>query len=526
MTVPLRLLIVDDSEDDAELLALAVKSGGYDLTCQRVQTASSLAQALEGKTWDIILSDYSMPGFNALDALAVLQKTKLDIPFLVVSGTMGEDTAVKVMKAGAQDYLMKDKLLRLLPAVERELKEAAQRAKQREIEDELKLKSEQLVHAQKIEAVGRLAAGIAHDFNNVLCAIIMHCDSALDVVGEESSAKQSIAQIKHAAEHAALLTKQLLVFSGKHAFEPKVLNVNEVVLEIEKMVKRIVAKNIAIETNLGSNIKNIMVEPTQLGQLVMNLIVNARDAMPTGGKITIETKMVSITRPRLARNGEIKPGEYVGLSVADSGHGIDEDVKAKLFEPFFTTKGQGKGTGLGLSMVYGVVKQSSAYIEVESKPGAGAKFEILFPVNDHPMQSDHKTPEQPASPFSATMGKATILIADDNVALRSATSSILTKKGFKVLEAGSGTEALKVVKGYEDPIHLLITDVVMPEMGGAELAIAVSAEKKGIKVLYVSSHRDDTIIESSLNVAGSHFLEKPFSSLALLQKVTSALSGS
>lgn len=518
MGIPVRVLAVEDSPDDAELLILALKAGGYDVFFERVQTAQEVSHALGAKQWDIILSDFAMPSFNALDALSILKQTKLDIPFIVVSGTVGEETAVKAMKAGAQDYLMKDKLMRLIPAVQRELKDAADRRKQREIEAEL---NEQLRQSQKLEAIGSLAGGIAHDFNNMLGAILMHCDTAFDEIGVKADPSHDIAQIQKAAEHAALLTRQLLIFSRKQPLELRVLNINDIVSEVDKMAQRVIGENIKCLVQLDQSVKSVRADSTQLTQLVMNLMVNARDAMPKGGELRIETRMVFLEVPRIAENGQIKPGEYAVFTIQDTGCGMDEKTRARIFEPFFTTKEFGKGTGLGLSTVYGVVEQSSGFITLESKIGVGTKFEVYLPVVDLPRDMPSKEKGIPAN----LDGQETILVAEDQDALRKVICSVLEKKGYKVLQAKNGQEALSIIKECHEPVHLIITDVMMPEMGGADLANAILAKEKDTKIIFISGYLDDTMAKHGLSPSKSRYLEKPFSSLELLQKVRNILSG-
>ncbi len=516
---PLRLLTVEDSPDDAELVVLALQKGGFEVTSKRVQAAEPLREILKSEKWDVIVSDFAMPGFTALDALAVLKSTEIDIPFIVVSGTVGEETAVMAMRAGAHDYLMKGNLMRLAPVVQRELQDAEERRKKREVEEELQKTSEQLLQSQKMEAIGSLAGGIAHDFNNVLGSIILLCDAAVDDLGKPELVRKYLSDIGHSAEHASLLTKQLLTYSRKNALEPRVLDLNDEIADIESMLRRTIGENIQVSIEKDPLAKNIFFDRTQVNQMIMNLAVNARDAMPRGGKLTIATRAEELTKRKLSVNGTLPFGLYTVLSVRDTGCGMNETTMSRIFEPFFTTKGIGKGTGLGLSTVYGIVKQNSSFICVNSEVGRGTEFEIFMPAVELPREEtdDVLIPQD-------TTGKETILVVEDQAALGTSISTALKRKGYQILSADSGKQALAILEERGGQVDLIITDVVMPEMSGTELVSKAHARWPNLKVIYMSGYLDDMVRANGLEqIRPEFFIEKPFNSVALLQKVRTTL---
>jgi signal transduction histidine kinase len=520
MGIPLRALILEDFEDDAELLLLSLRNSGYDVSSKRLQSARDMAKALAEEPWDIILSDFAMPNFNALDALAVLKESKLDIPFIVVSGTVGEETAVKTMRAGAQDYLMKGSLTRLAPVVQRELGDAAERKRQREIERELEEKNEQLIQSQKMEAIGSLAGGIAHDFNNMLGVIMLLCDAASEELDNLKSTIYYLNQINKAAEHSAMLTRQLLTYSRKHALNPGVVKLNDEIREVENILRRTVGEHILFDIKLSPEVGNILFDRSQIGQVVMNLTVNARDAMPRGGRLFIETRLDTTKVPRIVEGGTMPAGRYNVLSVRDTGPGMDEKTLSRIFEPYFTTKATGKGTGLGLPTVFGAAKQNGSHVVVHSALGKGTNFEIFIPMVKEPLEAA-SPPEIP----SDVSGSETILVVEDQLHVRTTISASLAKRGYTVIEAENGRNALDVLRDHAGPLHLVVTDVVMPEMNGSELVEAVRQRFGGVKVIFMSGYLDESVLQQGVNPRhATAFLEKPFSSIALLQKIRATLN--
>ncbi len=761
MAKPLRVLIVEDSEDDALLLVNALKDGGYEPIFERVDTSEGFKSALSQKKWDCILSDYSMPQFNGLAALREIQEHGVDIPFILVSGTIGEDTAAGAMKSGAHDYIMKGKLKRLVPAVERELADAEVRRRRRQAEEwlcesedryrdlvqhssdlvcthdlegkilsvnpaatrfsgysedellsmnlrdlldpevrdqfenylveiqakgaakgsmlvqsksgerrlweynnslrtrddavaivrgtarditERKLAEEallrktnelsdfiehasvgmhwvgpdgtilwvnqaelnivgytreeyighniaefhvgqslvqqmmerlnrgetlhdfdvrlrrkdgsirhvllnssafyedgKLIHfrcfthditerreaeqmlrqAQKVEAIGQLAGGVAHDFNNIMMAITGYCELLLLKTAPTDPLQAFVLEMQKAANRGTSLTRQLLAFSRKQILEPKVLNLNDVIKNMEGMLRRLVRENIELKLSLNEGLGHVKADPGQFEQVIMNLAINASDAMPTGGTLKIETSNVTFNQSFEMDTAIIQPGNHIMISVKDSGTGMDEAVRAHIFEPFFTTKEQGKGTGLGLATVYGIVKQTEGYIFVESAPGHGTTFTIYLPR--------WEGQEEPAVTTGAVRavglpkGSGSILLVDDNDSVRTAVAAFLEISGYRVLQAANGRQALDVSRGYSDGIDLVITDVVMPQMGGAEFVKQLVAKRPGINVIYMSGYSEEAAALQSNLHPNSAYLQKPVPMQTLLQTICDLL---
>lgn len=641
---PLRLLIVEDTADDAELLLLEMNRG-YDVTWTRVDTEHDMRAALESEAWDFVVSDYSMPTFDAPSALRVLASTGLDIPCIVVSGTIDEESAVEALRGGAKDFLLKGKLSRLLPAVERELKECAARAAhrrarqmlaqseahRRKSEEQARLlldstgegilgvdldgrctfannacirmlqqpaflegadiheamhgepdggreacrlcqamrsptptflddvritradgsrfaaecrsvplrtdgvhrgavisfvditarrrMEEQLRQAQKMDAIGSLAGGIAHDFNNIL-SVILSYTSLLADTAKDAEVREDIEEIEKAALRAAELTRQLLAFSRQQLLEPRVLELNPVVEGMHKMLQRLLRNDVELALSLDPELGKVRADPSKMEQVIMNLVVNAGDAMPEGGTVTIESRNVMLDADHCERHGGGEPGPHVMISFSDTGVGMDAATRARIFEPFFTTKALGKGTGLGLSTVFGIVKQSGGHIWVYSEPDEGTSFRVYLPRCDALPESPH-TPPPPRS--VSPRGTETLFVVDDEDQVRAVTKTILERQGYHVLEARNGGEALLVCEQFSAPIHLLITDVVMPKMSGRQLAERIAVLRPNLKVLYISGYTEDSIAQHGVLETGAAFLGKPIMPEVLLQSVRAVL---
>ncbi len=378
---------------------------------------------------------------------------------------------------------------------------------------------EQLRQAQKMEAVGRLAGGVAHDFNNLLTIIGGYSQLLLQRMGPEDPSRPHVTEIKLAGDRAGALTRQLLAFSRRQILTPQVLDLNDVVGNVEKMLRRLIGEDVELATLQAPNLGRVKADPGQIEQVLMNLAVNARDAMPHGGKLTIETANVILHENFGPGPVHVKPGPYVMLKVCDTGCGMTAEVQKHLFEPFFTTKEKGKGTGLGLAMVYGIVKQSGGYIWVDSQPGEGATFTIHLPQVEEVVKT-----AEPGRTYSALpRGSETVLLVEDEAALRSLVRGILVSAGYNVLEAGHSVDALLISHQHQGPIHLLLTDIVMPGMTGRELADQLCIFHSNMKVLYVSGYTDDAYIQHGVLKAQAAFLQKPFTPEALARKVREVL---
>jgi hypothetical protein len=640
MSAPLRLLLIEDSEDDAILLTRELERGGYALQSVRVDSAAELTAALDHQPWDLVIGDYSMPQFSGLAGLNIIRTRGLDTPFIFVSGTIGEETAVAAMRAGANDYVMKGQWKRLLPAIARELRDVEERRARRQAEAALR-ESEasyatlvehaplgiyrsntrgrflsvntalvhmlgypsasallgidmnqslyvdpaerkalvdrdtysdreydeveatwkrrdgqpitvqlsvrairnaareveyyetfvrdvteqrqleaQLVRAQKLEAVGRLAGGVAHDFNNLLTVILSYSSLLIEDGGLPAGSLEGIQEIKKAADGAASLTKQLLAFSRQQVLQPQVLDVNSVVQSTQKLLNRLIGEDVKLMTSLTDDLGVARLDPGQVGQIIMNLAVNARDAMPTGGVLTIETENVEMDLTYVRGHPVAQAGSYVMLAVSDTGMGMDEATKERIFEPFFTTKEIGKGTGLGLATVYGIVKQSGGFIWVYSEPGRGTSFKIYFPrITDTPAGSDTSAP----APLPPPRGTETVLIVEDVTAVRGVAREMLERSGYRILEAADGASALRVATKHAGAIDLLLTDVVMPGLSGRQLAEQLTELRPQMRVLYMSGYTDDAVVTHGMLEPGINYLQKPFTLDALARKVHEVL---
>ncbi|MBW2572837.1 MAG: response regulator [Deltaproteobacteria bacterium] len=386
-----------------------------------------------------------------------------------------------------------------------------------DLADRKKLET-QLQQAQKMEAIGTLAGGVAHDFNNLLTSILGNSELALAKIDLDDPLHEEIEEIKNAGQRAAALTRQLLIFSRKQIIQPRILNLNEIISDIKKMLVRMIEEHIELKMNYAPDLQSVNIDPTQIEQVVFNLAANARDAMPSGGTLTIETENLELNEKHFQRPLiDKEPGPYIKLSIRDNGVGMDEETQTHIFEPFFTTKEIGKGTGLGMSTVYGIVKQNGGFIQVDSEKGRGTTFEIYLPAVEG--STEPKTmPSHEVSP-----GSESVLVVEDDHSLRKLVCNILEKYGYQVQEAPNGEEALKVIAENEKPIHLLVTDVIMPGMGGRMLAERLQSQQPDIKVLFMSGYMDQTISHQDLSAAELNFIEKPFSPQKLANKIREIL---
>jgi len=378
---------------------------------------------------------------------------------------------------------------------------------------------ERLRQSQKMEAVGRLAGGIAHDFNNLLTIILGYSQILADGLPAGDRLSESNAQIKSAAERAAGITRQLLAFSRKQVLSPRVINLNDIVLNLDSLLRRLIGEDIEVMTVPANDLGMVKADPGQVEQVIMNLALNSRDAMPQGGKLTLETANATLDENYAREHQPVAPGQYIMLAVSDTGHGMAPETMTRIFEPFYTTKDVGKGTGLGLSMVYGIVKQSGGHIWVYSEPSQGTTFKIYLPRVDQP--AEHSAQEK--QPLRVARGTETILLVEDDPQLRELSSSVLSHCGYRVLTAGTPEEGIRVCESNHRDIRLLVTDVVMPRMNGRQLAERIQKVSPDIRVLYISGYTDNAIVHYGVLDPGLWFLAKPFTLSALVAKVREVL---
>jgi two-component system, cell cycle sensor histidine kinase and response regulator CckA len=627
------VLMVEDSEADAKLIAQALRASVRSLEIERVESAASMKLALETRAWDVILCDWSLPGFSALGALDVLRHSELHLPFILVSGTVGEEIAADAMRAGAHDYVLKDRLARLVPAIERELlKTKAAKALRvsearfarlsdagivgiveadvhgnivdandaylrilgysredlvlgkvgwaamtppewrarddvaneelrrtgvavpwekelirkdgsrasvligvamleppqciaftvdltttKRTEAKLRESDAQLRQAQKMEAVGRLAGGVAHDFNNMLSVILSYSEILLADLASSDPSRADADEIRKAGQRAADLTRQLLMFSRQQVIEPRVVDMNDLLSNMHKMLTRLLGEDVDLTLTNGAK-GRVMVDPSSLEQLVVNLVVNARDAMPTGGQLTIETADVVLDDAYAREHLGASPGRHVMLAVTDSGTGMDAQTRSRIFEPFFTTKEKGKGTGLGLSTAFGIASQSGGSIWVYSELGKGTVFKVYLPRVEATVDA-HVTSIAP----TAGHGWETVLVVEDEDQVRAVACGILRRSGYTVIEARNAGEALLLCESHAGIIQLLLSDVVMPGMSGPELAKRLATTRPGMRVLCMSGYADDSIVRHGVLDAHFAFLQKPITPGTLARKVRSVL---
>jgi two-component system cell cycle sensor histidine kinase/response regulator CckA len=636
----LRVLIVEDSEHDMELLLWQLRREGFDISARRVDTADAMREALQDQPWDVVLSDYSMPQFSATAALSLLRQLGFDTPFIIVSGTIGEETAIAALKAGANDYLIKGRVGRLAQAIEREVRDTIERRRLHatttalsETRERMRFALEaaavgtwesdlvsgttawsdilvglhglspgefggtfeaflELVHpddrarvhaqtvefwgssadsrleyrvvwpdgsvrwiasvgrtfsneagkplraagvgmditalkhleaqfrqAQKMEAVGQLAGGVAHDFNNLLTIIIGYCDMLSDRLLADPRSTEDVNEIRRAAASATMLTGQLLAFSRKQILTPRVVSLNQVLADMKNMLGRLIEESVRIEFRFAPDLSRVKVDPSQVEQVVLNLAVNARDAMPAGGVLTIETANVELDEQYARSHVGAQIGPHVMLSVSDTGTGLAPEVQAHLFEPFFTTKAKGYGTGLGLATVYGIVKQSGGSIFFSSEPGEGTTFKVYFPVS-----SEEPTSVQAKAVTSGLRGNETVLVVEDDLTLRALDQKILEHYGYRVLVAATAAEALRICADRTQQIHVIATDVVMPGGSGRLIGDWILRHRPETKVIYMSGYTDDAIVRHGVLDPGTLFLQKPYTPEVLVRKIREVLA--
>jgi PAS domain S-box-containing protein len=639
---PLRILHLEDEAHDQELVRATFEAEGLACSIVPVSTREAYVAALERDEFDLILSDFALPSFDGLSALKLSREKTPDVPLIFLSGTLGEEAAIEAVRSGATDYVLKQRLSRLVPAVRRALSEAQALHKHRQAEESLRRErefstqliessvdgimafgrsfeiaawndgmermtgvskanalgrsaveffpfleefgaamltpeslqgrppvardiafeivatgrkgffdghfsplrdgsgavagwlailhdtttrrglEEQFRQAQKMEAVGRLAGGVAHDFNNLLMAILGYGELLRRRLVGQTECLEDLKEIETAAKRAASLTRQLLALSRQQVMNPKVLDLNGVIVEMDKMLRRLIGEDIDLKTVPTVNLGRVKADAGQVEQIVMNLVVNARDAMPQGGKLTLETANVTLDADCIGGQGGSPSGRYVMLAVTDTGTGMDAETRSRIFEPFYTTKPIGYGTGLGLSTVHGIVSQSGGHIEVYSEVGHGTTFKVYFPTVDDALES-----AQPRRPDTAELGgQESILVIEDDDLVRNVTTRALQASGYRIVAAATRTEAWDACDARWQEggaFDLVIADVVMPGMSLQKLVARIRSVHPNARILYMSGYTDRAILHQGQLTDREAFLQKPFAIDDLLARIRGML---
>ncbi|WP_250035671.1 hybrid sensor histidine kinase/response regulator [Paractinoplanes maris] len=492
----IRVLVVDDNDDDAVLIGHSLARTGMPVRVTRAETTEEVTAALAERPVDVVICDYNLPGVRAEDVLTQIRQHDPDLPFLLVSGQVGEETAADLMRAGARDFVLKDRLTRLAPAVQRELHEAAERRRHHRIEQQLR-------QAERLDSLGQLAGGIAHDFNNILAVIAGYATMLTEELGPGHELHADAVAIEQAAARGSGLTRQLLIFSGLEPSRPELLDLNVVATEMQRLLSRTLGEDIELTTMLSLNLPRITIDRSKLEQVVLNAANNARAAMPSGGRLTISTAAVRETG-------------QVCLSITDTGCGMPAEVAARAFEPFFTTKGRGKGTGLGLATAYGVVTDAGGTISLDSSPGDGTTLRISLP------------PAEVAAPQSTLVkrpsaGSGRVLVVEDEDGVRDIVCRILRRAGYEVHAAADPAEALRMV--HQERLHMdvLLTDVIMPGMSGTQLAAELRRTNPALPVLFMSGYTSGPAPGGQELPADAPLLHKPFQTENLLSALHAVL---
>jgi two-component system, cell cycle sensor histidine kinase and response regulator CckA len=526
MKSPLHILHLEEDPNDAELVQSVLETGGIVCVITCVQTRADFVQALERGDIDLILSEFALPAFDGLSAAEIVRKRWSAMPFILVSGSLGEQLAIDSFKSGATDCIPKRELSRLVPAVLRAMWEVEEWAERRLLEA-------QVIEAQKMEVISQLSSGVAHDFNNILAVIVGYSELITLNLSSDSPVRKYAEEIRHASNRAAGLTRQLLVFSRKQLVQLHVIDPNDAVKDLEILLSRLIDNNIEIAIVYGQG-GHVRADPGHIGQVLMNLALNARDAMPNGGKLSIETENVTLDENYMRTHRGTTSGVYVMLSVSDTGTGMTEKVKARLFEPFFTTKPL--GTGLGLATCRTIVEQSGGYIDVFSEKGKGTTFKIYFPRVEQPLDVAAEPIHTPplhgtrdlhlaeTGPLIPSQSAHRILVVDDDKSIRELTTEMLTRSGFEVdvaADGAAGWEALQVNR-YD----LLITDNFMPKVTGIEMVQKLHANGMQLPVIMATALFPQEQFISHPWLETIPTLIKPFESDELLSTVIKVLSAS
>ena len=507
------ILLIDDDPQAQALIEMALIDAHFERRIEVATTAAAGLERIKTREHDIYLVDQRLPDGTGIDLIRLAKDLGTDKPFILLTGYGSGALDEAALREGAADYVEKH----LVGAhLERSIRYALRDWQaSRALHD----REEQLRQSQKMEAIGRLAGGVAHDFNNLLTAIIGYTDMIGERTDVDAATAREVREIRHAADRGAALTRQLLAFSRKQFLNPTVININESVAGLLHMLPRLIGDHIHTDARLGTGLGFVKADASQIEQVIVNLVLNARDAMPNGGHVTIETANVAMNDERLTEEGlTLEPGPYVLLAITDTGVGMDDATRAHAFEPFFTTKAKGKGTGLGLATVYGIIDQSGGGIAMQTAPGRGTSIRIYLPVT-----TASPVPERPQITPLATEGTETLLLVEDNDAIREISARALRRRGYTVHEARNAEEAIDWVSKATRRADILITDVVMPGLSGPNLAARLMQQNPKIRVLYMSGYTDDATEVHGTFWGGVPILQKPFTPSQLAERVRMAL---
>ena len=511
-----RILAVDDDPQARQLIEMALADAHFERVLEVVGTAAEGLRRISADDHDIYVVDQQLPDGTGLSLIHTAKEAGASKPFILVTGHGSGDLDEAALHEGAADYVEKHLVGTHL---ERSIRYALRNWQAgRALLD----REEQLRQAQKMEAIGRLAGGVAHDFNNLLTAIIGYTDLVKEKLEPNDPVAHDIGEIRKAADRAAALTRQLLAFSRKQFLSPEVLDLNAIVSGLLPMLPRVIGEHIETTTSLAPDLRRVKADPSQMEQVIINLVLNARDAMPMGGHLGIETSNVTLDEKRLALERLHLPlGQYVMLGIRDTGSGMDAETREHVFEPFFTTKAKGKGTGFGLPTVYGIVDQSGGAISMDTAPGRGTSIRIYLPITEAEEEEPERRETTPAT--LSGIGTETLLLVEDNDAVRELAVHALRKRGYTVHEARNAEEAIEWSRNSRVKPHLVVTDVVMPGLSGPNLAARLLQENPRLKVLYMSGYTDDATAVHGAFWGGVPLLQKPFTPAQLAERVRMAL---
>ena len=511
----LQILLVEDNPGDVDLIKERLSGALFRTKIEVVKRLSEALESIASNSIDIVVLDLGLPDSNGLETIRAVRRGTATLPIVVLTGNNDEQLGLAAIQEGAQDYLIKGQVDG--GQLVRAIRYAIERKRSTEERDKLE---SQLHQAQKMEAVGRLAGGIAHDFNNMLSTIMGNAEMGMMKLQPTDKLYEYLNHIMFAGNRSADLTRQLLAFARKQIISPEVLDLNVTIESMLKLLRRLIGENIHLIWKPAVNLWRVEMDPTQIDQILANLMVNARDAIIDIGNLRIDTENIELDEAHHEDRYIIPAGCYIVLTVSDDGCGMDKETQSRIFEPFFTTKEVGKGTGLGLATIYGIVKQNNGFINVYSEPGKGTTFKIYLPAHD----SDEDMTLATEVTQEIPNGTETVLLVEDEATVLNFSAKLIETLGYTVLTANGPIKAMQIAGEFAGPVHLLLTDMVMPEMNGRELWFKLSAMRPEMKCLFMSGYTVDVIAQDGVLEKGVQFLHKPFSRRTLAVKLREVLS--